>query len=50
MFVRCVTCVVLRVCADCLFPLHDVLTPTKKGMGGQRVTLSHGVGHELARY
>ena len=22
---RCVTCVVLLVCVDCLFPLHDVL-------------------------
>ena len=28
------TCVVLLVCLDCLFPLHDVLTPTeKKGYG-----------------
>ena len=41
---RCVTCVVLLVCVDCLFPLHDVLKPTEKSMGCQRVTLSlaHG--------
>ena len=31
----------LLVCVDCLFPLHDVKTPTeKKDMGGQRITLS----------
>ena len=35
------------MCVDCLFPLHDVQSRTmgintngKKGMGGQRVTLS----------
>ena len=33
----------LLVCVDCLFPLHDVLKPTEKGMGGQRVTLSLGL-------
>ena len=24
------TSVVLLVCVDCLFPLHDILTPTEK--------------------